>query len=98
MLRLPGVLHERDAEQKRTSQYSAEPLGKTAQSHMTNHAKESKMKTQVMKFLQDEEGLTIVEYAVAAGLISAAVVASFTLLGTTVDGVIQALITAINTN
>jgi len=56
------------------------------------------MKTKVMKFLQDEEGLTIVEYAVAAGLISAAVVASFTLLGTTVDGVIQGLITAINTN
>jgi pilus assembly protein Flp/PilA len=51
-----------------------------------------KMKTKVMKFLQDEEGLTIVEYAVAAGLISAAVVASFTLLGATVDGVIQFLI------
>ena len=39
------------------------------------------MKTKVMKFLQDEEGLTIVEYAVAGALISAAAVAAFTLLG-----------------
>jgi len=43
-------------------------------------------------FLRNEEGLTIVEYAVAAGLVTAAVVASFTLLGGTVDGVIQFLI------
>jgi pilus assembly protein Flp/PilA len=43
-------------------------------------------------FLRNEEGLTIVEYAVAAGLITAAVVASFTLLGGTVDGILQFLI------
>jgi pilus assembly protein Flp/PilA len=43
-------------------------------------------------FLRNEDGLTIVEYAVAAGLVTAAVVASFTLLGGTVDGVIQFLI------
>jgi pilus assembly protein Flp/PilA len=42
-------------------------------------------------FLRNEEGLTIVEYAVAAGLITAAVAASFQLLGTTVDGVIVAV-------
>ena len=39
------------------------------------------MKTKVMKFLQDEEGLTIVEYAVAGALISGAVVLAFTALG-----------------
>lgn len=39
-------------------------------------------------FLHNEEGLTIVEYAVAAGLITAAVAASFVALGGAVDGMI----------
>jgi pilus assembly protein Flp/PilA len=52
------------------------------------------MKKHVMAFLRDEEGLTIVEYAVAAGLIAAAVVIAFTDLGQTVLGIIQGLITA----
>ncbi|MNN45765.1 Flp/Fap pilin component [compost metagenome] len=38
-----------------------------------------------MKFVKDEDGLTIVEYAVAGGLITAAVVGAFTLLGGAVD-------------
>jgi len=42
-------------------------------------------------FLQEEEGLTIVEYAVAAGLITAAVVASFTALGGAVNNVITTI-------
>lgn len=50
------------------------------------------MKKHVMAFLRDEEGLTIVEYAVAAGLISALVVLAFTNLGTTVLGIINFLI------
>jgi pilus assembly protein Flp/PilA len=49
------------------------------------------MKTKVMKFLQDEEGLTVVEYAVAAGMISAVVIASFKALGLTVNGIISGL-------
>lgn len=53
------------------------------------------MKTKIMKFLRDEEGLTVVEYAVAAGLISAVVVAAFELLGGTVDGIIRGLNTAL---
>jgi len=53
------------------------------------------MKKQVMAFLRDEEGLTIVEYAVAAGLISAAVVAAFTLLGGTIDTVIRNLVSCL---
>ena len=51
------------------------------------------MKKQIMTFLREEEGLTIVEYAVAAGLISAAVVLAFTNLGTTILGIINQLIT-----
>lgn len=53
------------------------------------------MKKHVIAFLREEEGLTIVEYAVAAGLISALVVAAFTNLGTTVLGIINGLITAL---
>ncbi|EJT84539.1 hypothetical protein PPS11_20603 [Pseudomonas putida S11] len=37
-----------------------------------------------MKFVKDEDGLTIVEYAVAGGLIALAVVTAFTELGTAV--------------
>jgi pilus assembly protein Flp/PilA len=53
------------------------------------------MKTQVMKFLQDEEGLTIVEYAVAAALISATVALAFTNLGLAVLAKINILIQAL---
>lgn len=53
------------------------------------------MKKRIMRFFRDEEGLTIVEYAVAAGLISAAVVLAFTNLGQTVLGIINDLITAL---
>lgn len=53
------------------------------------------MKKHVIAFLRDEDGLTIVEYAVAAGLISALVVAAFTNLGTTVLGIINGLITSL---
>lgn len=53
------------------------------------------MKTKVMKFLRDEEGLTVVEYAVAAALVSAAVIVAFTNLGTAVRDVIVNLTNAI---
>jgi pilus assembly protein Flp/PilA len=39
------------------------------------------MKTKLMHFLRDEAGLTTVEYAIAGGLIGAAVVAAFQVLG-----------------
>lgn len=54
------------------------------------------MKKSIIKFLKDERGLTTVEYAVAGGLISLAVVASFQALGLTVDGIITAIDNAIN--
>lgn len=53
------------------------------------------MKKHVMAFLREEDGLTIVEYAVAAGLISAAVVLAFTNLGQTVLGIINGLIASL---
>ena len=53
------------------------------------------MKNKVLAFLRDEEGLTIVEYAVAAGLISGAVVLAFTNLGAVILGVINNLIGAL---
>jgi pilus assembly protein Flp/PilA len=42
----------------------------------------------IKTFWKDEEGLTTVEYAVAGGLISLAVIGAFRALGTTVGGVI----------
>ena len=43
------------------------------------------IKASVVKFIKDEDGLTIVEYAVAGGLISLAVAAAFTTLGGTIS-------------
>jgi pilus assembly protein Flp/PilA len=55
------------------------------------------MKQKLLAFLRDEEGLTTVEYAIAGGLVSAALIAAFTALGTNVRNVIQALADAIAT-
>lgn len=54
--------------------------------------KASCMHENLMHFLRRNEGLTIVEYAVAAGLIVAAVAASFAVLGATIDALIVTLI------
>ncbi|MFZ3155691.1 Flp family type IVb pilin [Pseudomonas sp.] len=53
------------------------------------------IKTSVMKFVKDEDGLTVVEYAVAGGLVSLLVVGAFIALGQDVAGVINGLTTAI---
>ena len=45
----------------------------------------------IVKFLKDEEGLTIVEYAVAGGLITVAVVGAFVTLGSNVNDKISCL-------
>jgi len=47
------------------------------------------MKTKLISFLRDEDGLTTVEYAIAGGLVGAAVIAAFQALGITVGGIIQ---------
>jgi pilus assembly protein Flp/PilA len=53
------------------------------------------IKTSVLKFVKDEDGLTIVEYAVAGGLITAAVAAMFVSLGGEVNTRITQLCTAV---
>jgi pilus assembly protein Flp/PilA len=55
------------------------------------------MKQQVMKFVKNEDGLTTVEYAIAGGLVGAAVIAGFTALGTQVGRVIGGIWTALST-
>ena len=54
------------------------------------------MRKQLLAFLRDEEGLTMVEYAVAGSLITAACILAFTDLGTAVKNKIQAITDAIN--
>lgn len=49
------------------------------------------IKTSVMKFVKDEEGLTIVEYAVAGGLVTLGAVLAFITLGTNVGTQITSL-------
>lgn len=56
------------------------------------------VKASVVRFLKDEEGLTIVEYAVAGGLITLAVVAAFNLLGGAVDDNIRELCGAVSSS
>jgi len=52
-------------------------------------------KIQALAARKHQAGLTTVEYAVAGGLIAAAVVAAFIALGTSVSGVITGLATSI---
>jgi pilus assembly protein Flp/PilA len=70
-------------------------LAELVRVHNLSGQEKIEMKAKVMAFLRDEKGLTIVEYAVAAGLISAAVVLAFTNLGQTILGIINGLITAL---
>jgi pilus assembly protein Flp/PilA len=55
------------------------------------------IKSSVMKFIKDEEGLTTVEYAVAGGLISLVVIGAFTSLGEEVGRIINGLVTELKT-
>jgi pilus assembly protein Flp/PilA len=50
------------------------------------------MRKYLVAFLRDEEGLTMVEYAVAGTLICLAAVAAFTALGTQVATQINAIV------
>jgi pilus assembly protein Flp/PilA len=50
----------------------------------------------IVRFIREEEGLTVVEYAIAGGLVGLAVVGAFTNLGTAVADRIQELIDAIS--
>ena len=49
----------------------------------------SKFTQQILTFIRDEEGLTMVEYAVAGGLILVGAVAAFEVVGTQTSRVIN---------
>lgn len=55
------------------------------------------IKTSVMKFIEDEDGLTIVEYAIAGGLVAIGAVVAFQLLGDNVALQIDALADCVGT-
>ncbi|WP_394175086.1 Flp family type IVb pilin [Thalassotalea litorea] len=54
-----------------------------------------KFKTLVKDFIEDESGLTAVEYAIAGGLVVGTMVVAFTQLGTAATGEIKDLCSAI---
>jgi pilus assembly protein Flp/PilA len=49
------------------------------------------MRAKLVQFIRDEEGLTMVEYAIAGGLVGAGAVAAFRLLGGEVSRIINAI-------
>jgi pilus assembly protein Flp/PilA len=53
------------------------------------------MRKYLLAFLRDEEGLTMVEYAVAGTLITLAAVTAFTNLGTAVSNKIGLIVTTL---
>jgi pilus assembly protein Flp/PilA len=53
------------------------------------------MKTAIVAFLKDEEGLTTVEYAIAGALVGGGAIVAFRNLGSQVNRVIQAISTAL---
>lgn len=54
------------------------------------------LKHAVVAFIREEEGLTVVEYAIAGGLVGLGVVTAFTDLGEAVGEIIQGLVDALN--
>lgn len=55
------------------------------------------IKQAIVDFIREEEGLTVVEYAIAGGLVGLGVVAAFTSLGGEVRRVIEGLFHALET-
>ena len=49
------------------------------------------MRKAIIQFIREEEGLTTVEYAIAGGVVGAAVIFAFQALGITVGGVITGI-------
>jgi pilus assembly protein Flp/PilA len=54
------------------------------------------MRKELLAFVRDEEGLTMVEYAVAGSLVAAICVTAFTNLGAAIAAKIQALADIVN--
>lgn len=55
------------------------------------------LKQSVVAFLRDEEGLTVVEYAIAGGLVGLGVIVAFTDLGAEVARIINAIVAELQT-
>jgi pilus assembly protein Flp/PilA len=55
------------------------------------------LKQSVVAFLRDEEGLTVVEYAIAGGLVGLGVIVAFTDLGEEVARIINAIVAELQT-
>ena len=53
------------------------------------------MKTLISRFVNDETGVTAIEYGLIAALISVVIIASVTLVGTTLQGTFAAVSTAL---
>lgn len=53
------------------------------------------MKKQILAFIREEEGLTMVEYAIAGGLVGAGAILAFNLLGVEVARIINAIMGAL---
>lgn len=51
------------------------------------------LKQAVVEFIREEEGLTVVEYAIAGGLVGLGVITAFTNLGTQVARIIGVIVT-----
>ncbi len=54
------------------------------------------MQNEITKFIRDEDGLTMVEYAIAGSLVGLACVLAFTNLGNAIAGAINAIIGVLN--
>ena len=54
------------------------------------------MRNSIKNFIRDEEGLTMVEYAIAGSLVGLACVLAFTNLGNAIAGAINSIITVLN--
>jgi pilus assembly protein Flp/PilA len=55
------------------------------------------MRKQLLAFLRDEEGLTMVEYAIAGALVAAGAATAFSALGTAVFNKITELVSWVST-
>lgn len=54
------------------------------------------MRNAISNFVRDEDGLTMVEYAIAGSLVGLACVLAFTNLGNAIAGAIQRIIGVLN--
>ncbi len=59
---------------------------------MTSQLNDQQHRSIAGKFLTDDRGLTITEYAIAAGLIAATLAGSFGSLGMAIDAIIIAVL------